>query len=224
VTVQAKIDLFKNDITKQILSHEQIFQRHIIEAENFFFVEYLKDRYKEYEIRSLLADHFQVHINEVIFVGSSKLGFSLKPSNLFNSFDYKFNLTKINKDKSDIDVAIISESLFNRLGVRIFDYTDSLRIKWRENEYYFGEKIHELEVPVCFKYFEYFSKGWFRPDMKPRGFEICEKETFEKLKNKLFHLSRRKVRVGIYKDWFFFKNYHLNNLKALILRIKSEVL
>jgi hypothetical protein len=187
-------------------------------------VDYLKDLEKEYLIRSIIANHLGVHINEVIFVGSAKLGFSLNPTNLFNKFDSKYEISRINKDKSDLDIAIVSYDLFEYISKGIFNYTDSFRFNWKENEFYFGDKLTRFSVPINYKYFEYYSKGWFRPDFKPRGYEFCPKESYETLKRKIFYEFKRKMSLGIYKDWFYFKNYHINNLNTLSMRVQSEII
>ncbi len=221
---EQKIKELKFDLVKGRLTYEEIFQKHIVDGNTYFFKSFLGDIAKEYQIKSLIADFLGIHIHEVIFVGSAKLGYSLNPKNLFNEFDSKFKISRINKDKSDLDIAIISPSLFKSISKNIFDYTDAFQNKWDDNEYYFGDKLNGFKVPICFKYFEYFSKGWFRPDMKPRGYDFCVKNSFEDLKKSIFENLRRKIGLGIYQDWHFFKHYHINNLKRLSYRVKTETL
>lgn len=224
MTIRKKIDELKLDLIKDRLSHEEIFQRHIVDGGTYFFTEVIRDINKEYKTKTLIADFFGVHIHEVVFVGSGKTGFSLNPKNLFNEFDAKFRATSLTRDKSDIDIAIISSTLFDSLSVSIFDYTDSFKNKWSENEFYKGEKLKEFDVPICYKYFEYFSRGWFRPDMKPKGFELCSKGTYQELKRTLYHQYGRKIGIGIYKNWAFFKDYHMHNLKSLYFKVKTEII
>lgn len=222
--IQEKIADFKNDLIKENLTHEQIFQRHIVDGKSYFFHDILNDYQREYKTRSLIASYLNVHIQEVIIVGSSKLGYSLSPDNLFRPFDSKFVKSKQLKDKSDIDVAVISNSLFEDLSKRIFEYTNSFKVKWDENEYYFGHKKNLYGIPIYLKYFEYFSKGWFRPDMKPKGFEFCIKDGYQGLKSKIFSHFNRSLGLGVYKDWYYFKHYHIANIKTLSHRIKSDIL
>ncbi|MEQ9377066.1 MAG: hypothetical protein RIG68_17885 [Imperialibacter sp.] len=219
-----KISELKDDLTSRHLSHEEIFQKHIVDGDTYFFQSVLGDKSKEYQVKSLIAGYLGVHIHEVIFVGSAKLGYSLNPKNLYREFDSKFRSTRLTKDKSDLDIAVVSNSLFNSISHSIFEYTDAFRDKWTQNEYYFGGKEDAFGVPICFKYFEYFSKGWFRPDMKPKGYEFCITKTFEQMKKELFDNFRRKTGLGIYQDWYFFKNYHINNLKALSYRVETEII
>jgi len=224
MTTLAKINDLKSDLVRGYLSYDEIFQKHIVDGNTFFFQSFLGDVSKEYKAKTIIADYLGVHIHEVIFVGSAKLGFSLNPRNLFNEFDSKFQMTKLNKDKSDLDIAIVSTRLFDHISKNIFDYTDAFRNKWDDNEYYNGERLNDFNVPICFKYFEYFSKGWFRPDMKPRGYEFCIKNSYEDMKRTLFENFKRKVGLGIYQDWHFFKHYHINNLKSLSYRVKTDTI
>jgi hypothetical protein len=219
-----RIQELKGDLTVGKLSYEEIFQKHIVDGNTYFFSSVISDNSKEYQTKSLIASYLGVHIHEVIFVGSAKLGYSLNPKNLYNKFDSKFQATKQNKHKSDLDIAVISNALFNNIGHNIFDYTDSFKNKWFDSEYYFGERLKEFNVPIYFKYFEYFTKGWFRPDMKPKGYEFCVSKTFEELKKELFSSFKRKTGLGIYQDWHFFKHYHINNLKALAYQVKTDVI
>ena len=224
MTIQNRIQCLKSDLQKSTLSHEEIFQKHIVNGDNYFFSEIIKDLDREYKIKSVIAEYLGTHINEVVFVGSCKLGYSLKPKNMFNEFDFQFKQTSIRKDKSDLDIAIISSTLFDSIGKSVFNYTDSFKNKWTENEYYKTESITDFNVPICYKFFEYYSKGWFRPDMRPRGFEFCVKNSFEELKRLLYKEFNRKVGIAIYKDWFYFKDYHINNLKILSHRVKTDII
>lgn len=224
MTIQNKIDELKLDLIKDRLSYEEIFQRYLVDGNTYFFSTFIGDTNKEYKTKSLIADFFGVHIHEVVFVGSGKTGFSLNPKNLFNEFDNKFRSSNIIKDKSDLDIAIISPNLFDALSESIFNYTDSFKNKWTENEYYNGNKLEAFDVPICYKYFEYFSKGWFRPDMKPMGFEFCVNNSYQELKRKLYIEYGRKIGIGIYKNWYFFKDYHVNNLKNLYYKVKTDII
>ena len=225
MNIAYKITELKQDLTKGLLSNEEIFQRHIVDGSTYFFNDVIRDNLKEYTTKSIIANAFDVHIHEVVFVGSAKLGYSLNPKNLFNPFDLKFTNTKANRDKSDLDIAIVSSKLFDKIGDSIFDYTDSYTSKWKANEYYSEmEAQKKFDVPVCYKHFEYYAKGWFRPDFKPTGFDFCEKGTYQELKRLLFSQYKRKIAIAIYKNWHFFKEYHMRNLKSLHYLVKTEPL
>ncbi|GHA71068.1 hypothetical protein [Pontibacter akesuensis] len=221
MTTEDKINIFKQDITSARLTQEQLFQKHIVDGRCHYFTHILKDEEKEYKLRQLVADYLDVYIHEVIIVGSAKLGFSISPKKLFHHFDTKFRMTRQWKDKSDIDVAVICEELFEGVGRNVFKYTNSLKDQWDSNEYYREGKFN---VPVNYRYFEYFSKGWFRPDFKPRGFEISNLKSFEAFKKETTKLVDRKVTIAIYKNWFYFMNYHTDNLNEISHKKETSTL
>jgi|SRR5579871_153778 len=221
MTITARIESFKSDIRQSKYSSEQIFQKHVIDGPAYFFENYFKDPSIENTTKSIIANAFSVHVRETIFVGSGKLGFSLKPGNVFNGFDTAFHLTKLNKDRSDLDVAIVSNNLFETLGKKMYNYTAAYKEKWKHNEYYDLEKMRQFSVPICYKYFEYHTKGWFRPDFKPQGFECCTNGSYQNLKGDLYLRLKRKVGIAIYQNWFYFMDYHLSNIDDLKLKLNS---
>lgn len=218
------IEILKSDLRKQKLTLEEVFQKHIIDGENFLFKYKLNNSELEYEVRSLIATALRVHIHEVIIVGSAKTGYSLSPKKLFNTFDQEFDKSKKNKDKSDLDIAIVSTELFDFIGRNMFEFTDSYQKKWEFNDYYDASNTSQFTVPINYKFFEYYTKGWFRPDFMPIGYDFCEVDSYPKLKQKVQSITGRKLALGIYRDWYFFKNYHIDNLNKLMIASKRELL
>lgn len=224
MNIDSKIKSLKQDLIRQRLSLEELFQKYIIDGDTYFFSSIIQDIELEYKIRTIISNALGVHINQVKIVGSGKLGFSLNPKNLFNPFDNLFNQTNLKKDKSDLDIAVISPDLFNFIGKSLFEFTNSYRDKWEFNEYYDLETAKRFDVPICFKFFEYYTKGWFRVDFKPIGFDFCEEENFEQLKQKVQSKTGRKLGLGIYQDWYYFKYYHMNNLIYLKSKVKTDII
>lgn len=138
---------------------------------------------QHYELKEEVSDHFQLHPNEVYVVGSAKLGFSIAPAKRFRPFC----------DESDIDLAIISDTLFDRVWQELFDY-ENTQSSW----------------PTKGAFVQYFFRGWIRPDKFPRAtsfpFSNEWTEFFRELTN-----SRRygdiKISAGIYRNWKFFEDY-----------------
>ena len=83
------LEEFKNDLSA--LTSLQIFRKYILNGEC-----YLLNNDLHFHIREDVCEQFSVEFNDVVMVGSGKLGFSLKPSKRFASFS----------DDSDIDIAI----------------------------------------------------------------------------------------------------------------------
>lgn len=222
--IKDRINHLKKDLLNEKLSMEQLFQKHVVDIPTYFFSEILNDTAKEYKIRELVANALEVHINEVLVMGSAKLGYSLSPKKTYRDFDHIYNQTRAKKDKSDLDIAIISNDYFSDVSIKLYQFSNSYRTKWKANEYYNGAKLRDFDVPINHKLFEYHIKGWFRPDFKPIGFEFCINKTFEELKKEILHLTGRKTGLAIYKNWFYFKSYHIENLNRLQSSMKTEIL
>ncbi len=217
--IKERIKALKTDLIEKDFSVEKVLQKHILEIEPYLFT--IEEKDMEYDIRILISEALGVHLNDVVIVGSSKIGYSLSPRKLYNEFDQIYNKTKKLKHKSDIDIAVVSPVLFNKLNKTLYNFTNGLSEDWIENEYY---KEGRFEIPINYMFFKYTYKGWFRPDLKPSGFEICKKGNFEELKRDIQELTGRKLGLGIYKNWYFFKNYHMANLQALKLRSETEII
>ncbi len=56
------------------------------------------DEAEHMRVRTEVAGHFGIHPNQVVVVGSARLGFSIAPQKRYKSFD----------DSSDIDLAIVA--------------------------------------------------------------------------------------------------------------------
>src|SRR5882757_9909968 len=105
------LGFFKTDIKQGKLTAEEIFEKYLIKSPTYFFEKnYRTNPLKENSIKSIVSKAFSVNLNEILIVGSGKLGFSLKPKNLFNEFDLLYTTSKLNKDKSDLDIAVVSNS------------------------------------------------------------------------------------------------------------------
>lgn len=218
--VENRIIELKKDLSKTEFDLEQVLQKHVIDINSFLFDNSNSDL--EYRIRNIIAKSLGVHLNEVVIVGSAKIGYSLSPKKLYHQLDSKYHQTKRKKDKSDIDIAVISPSLFENLKKIMYDFTDGLKLDWDSNEYYSDPS--KFNIPINYLFYQYSYKGWFRPDFRPRGFEICKNGSFEELKREIYQLTKRKLGLGIYQDWHFFKSYHLKNLELLRMQSKTDLI
>ena len=110
---------FKNDLIS--LSPDDFYYKHIVKSSVWYFTEYLGMKSNELvdgmdEFKQIVSKNFHINFHNVQIVGSAKTGFSLSPNRLLEPFAF------LDDDNvSDIDVAIISDKLFN-------DYWDKLRI------------------------------------------------------------------------------------------------
>ena len=104
-----------------------------------------------YDFRKRIAEKFEINFHEVFITGSAKLGFSPHKR---KSFDYD----------SDIDVAIISAALYERVMFSIHKY----QMELRDNR----KAVSLEELRGYHKFLEYGAIGWMRPDLLPTSFRV----------------------------------------------------
>lgn len=214
-------EAFVNDIVR-LPSIERVFQKHIIDGPSYFFKNVAQKIDDEYQLRDELAKSINVNINDVIIVGSAKLGFSIKSKEL-NLFDAKFESTKALSDRSDIDIAIINKEFFDKTTRHIFSLSrryDKAWIdqNWTRNDFY--RHIEDDEDSIFQRYCKYVAMGWLRPDLLPLQYHNNAPwgDTVTKWKRKYL---QRKISVGIYSDWFYLKNYQIKSLETLKSKIEG---
>lgn len=156
---------------------------------------------KYYNLKREISTQFPVKSkSNIIVVGSSKLGFSIAPRKRFRDI----------QDDSDIDVAIIDEELFDSYWERLFEFNINIRSR------------SEREEELYQKFLQYFFKGWLRPDLFPFNFK-GKREWFDFFNGISYkEYDKRKVTAAIYKNEYFFKKYHEENVKALREELKNE--
>ena len=210
-----------SDLTST-LPIEQLFQKHLVDGQNFFFNDFLKDPNSEYELRHDLAKALSISINDTVIVGSAKLGFSVKTEE-FKSFDFDFRKSADPKDKSDIDIAVVNRRLFERISEEIFHLSrhfdkDWISENWRVNRY------NKQPSNIFCKYILYLAKGWLRPDLMP-SLRLAQAE-WQGVCNAWYKkLGSRKISVGLYSDWSYLKHYQMDNLEMLRMKFTGlEVL
>jgi hypothetical protein len=143
----------------------QVVEEHILGGETYAF---RKRPILMNEIQRHLTARLPVTAENIIIVGSAKTGFSLNPDAYFNPFT----------DDSDIDVAIIDESLFDEIWFTLLNWhyprryigLDHINSRWvghRQKEIYWGwltpDKIRYegLYFPSALKRFRDLTTAWF---------------------------------------------------------------
>ena len=187
-----------------------VVQQYLIEGSSYYFENNHNDN-EEFNFKKELAESLNIHIRDIAIVGSAKLGFSIKPEEsnsglyLYKSFD--FNYTQDNsEEKSDIDIAIISSSLFDKQLLELYKYTRSYKdlSGFRGNSY----APHSKSIV----------KGWLRPDRIPKDYNISN--TIDDFRKEYKNKYQRKINFGIYKSWDYFESYHINNIKTLKVNLE----
>jgi hypothetical protein len=144
-----------------------------------------------------------VHVRDIVIVGSAKLGFSLKPEKetdglyLFKEFDYHFKLSSA-KEKSDLDIAIISSSLFDKEIKNLYNYTNFYKdFNW--------DNKRSLA--------NYVLKGRLALRFLPSGLPLTKEINQTQEKYQMNY--GRMVNIEIYKSWHYFESYHQENIISI---------
>lgn len=138
---------------------------------------------QSYSLKNNVCNKFNVDFDNVIIVGSCKLGFSIKQTRRYEDFG----------DDSDIDVAIVSSSLFEKVWKAATDL-----------------KYSRADWPNKNNFFKYLSYGWIRPDKFPKNgnFEFGDEwwDFFKELTASGNH-GPYKIAAGIYYTSYFLEKY-----------------
>ena len=152
---------------------------------------YALNEEQHFTLKERIAAQFSLSAHQDIFlVGSAKLGYSIAPRKRYRPFS----------DTSDIDIAIVSHDLYQRVWHEAHTYADS-GADWLKKE----------------KFQEYISWGWIRPDMLPRSPTF----SFSKDWSDFFRELQRsrafgpyKVAGALYHDMHFLTQYQRRAVTA----------
>lgn len=158
-----------------------------------------QDREHEYyEFRKRISKKWNVMYHDVHITGSAKLGFSVIKQKQFDL-------------NSDIDVAIISNPLFDEFMALISDFQWSLRNK--------NITLDANEIKEYHFFLEYAAIGWLRPDKLPLSISVNNKilkndwfSFFQSISNNNSEVGNYRVAAGIFKNYQSFETYTLDGL------------
>ncbi|MFT6443447.1 MAG: hypothetical protein ACJASM_003008 [Salibacteraceae bacterium] len=179
---------------------DTVVQKHIVDGTTFFFDQIRKG--EEFDFKKDIAEIIDVHIRDIVIVGSGKLGFSLKPNNSENGLylykEFDSNYKEDNElEKSDLDVAIVSSVLFDKEIKNLYDHTDFYRNGWSNRS----------------SLAKYSLKGRLAIRFLPIDFPMT-KEVL-KAQEKYQMEYGREINIEIYKSWYYFETYHRENIKNI---------
>lgn len=158
-----------------------------------------------YEFRERIAKKFEINFHEIFITGSAKLGFSPHKKKLF---DYD----------SDIDIAIISAALYDRIMSSIHDF----QMELRENR----KTVTYAELKKYHKFLEYGAIGWMRPDLLPTSFRVRQLKNdwfdfFDSISHGRSQVGNYQCTAGAFKSYAHLESYTLSGLRSL--RTKLQV-
>ena len=152
-----------------------------------------------YDFREQIATHWDVGFQEVLILGSGKLGYSYHKDSVFS-------------DESDIDVAIINQNLFEGFyqEIRNFQYRMESGL----------ELLTSYEKTEYKRFQSYMIKGWMRPDILPAKItgKLSKDEWFSYFKSISYNnnlAGNYKVSAGLFKNFDYMECYYTNSIKKL---------
>lgn len=190
--VLTRMERFKGDLTD--LSPLQMIRKHVIYGDCAAITQA-----QYFDLRSEVAERYEVHPNEVLVVGSAKLGFSIAPNKRYRHF----------ADTSDIDVVIVSSKLFDQIWRSVYHF-------WSQGGYW--------ERAGHFK--KYLFQGWIRPDKLPPASTFLFANEWWAFFNQLSasgKYSMYKIAGALYRDWYFLEAYQLRGISACVDGLTEEV-
>lgn len=186
-------DLVKQDSDDKVLD---FCRKRVIHGTPFVF-DGKEDNY--YLFRKSISTQFDVPFHEIYIVGSAKLGFSPHKQKAFDL-------------DSDVDVAIVSGTLFSKIMEGIRGYQMELRSSRR--------KVTVQELTMYHQFLEYVALGWIRPDKLPLSFQLRELknkwfEYFESISYGRSEIGNYKVAAGVFSSYHHLEMYLVSGMKDL---------
>lgn len=184
---------------KQQITDEQLLdfsRKYVLHGTPFVF-QGRDDDY--YEFRKRISNKFSIPFHEVYITGSGKLGFSPFKRKVF---DYD----------SDIDIALISPSLFEVIMKDISGYQMSFRKARRV--------VSENELKMYHEFLEYVALGWIRPDKLPISFQMGTFKNdwfkfFQSISYGNSEVGNYKISAGVFKSYEHLEEYIVDGLKGI---------
>lgn len=168
------VDRFKSDLT--ILDSNQMVDRWLLTGSCSVI-----DDGTTHSVADAIAKHFEIEYTSIMVVGSARLGFSIKSTRRYEPFG----------EESDVDVAIVSTELFERVWKEAYEY-DRSGAFWPEKG----------------GFRKYLSRGWIRPDLLPAQDTFQFSKGWWPFFNSLqFPRCPYKIAAGIYHSPFFLRAY-----------------
>lgn len=176
------------------------YMKYLLRADNWYFEKILNVDENNIlhavdDFKMMVSDALDIGFNNVVMVGSGKIGFSLSPEKFLKPFSDEGD------NKSDVDIAIISTQMFDYFW-RLFRASYNITNK---------------------KYYKYISRGIYRgyiSDMDLLNIDDCRVAWLELSNKATKSLQRRmyfkhEIHYRIYRDWKDMEEYHIQTIEQL---------
>ncbi len=170
------IEEFKTDLSS--LTPERVFRKHILLSNSQVLTD---DQY--FQLKESISEKYSVNFTDVVMVGSAKLGFSIKPGRRWGEFG----------DDSDIDIAIVSRSLYEKYWKLLYQYSSNGG---------YWPRLGEFQ--------KFFFRGWIRPDKLPPGHLFKEANEWWEYFNAITQAGEfgaYPIKAGLYHSWNFLESF-----------------
>jgi len=173
---ETRINALKTDIMSAKTVNE-IVQKHLIQPYPIIFPEETHN-----SLCREIATNFGINPHDCVLVGSSKLGYSVKPARQWGFFN----------DESDVDIALVSDKLFDQVWKEALRYSES-------GGYWPSKNI----------FTKYLFQGWIRPDKFPPDSDYGFAKQWWEFYNNLSAKPEYglPIKAGIYRDINFLEIY-----------------
>lgn len=189
------------------LDERRFYLKHIVRSDNWYFENVLACPRENLakisdDFRMTISESLGVIFNNVMLVGSGKIGYSLSPTDkLFAPFSVDGKDRKDRKP-SDLDVAIISEELFHQYWA-LFRQHYASKHSWLYKGYIYNGI-----------YRGYINEPWIHTvEGCRREWAEMAAESKKRLTNSLF--IQNEVNYRIYRNWSDFEEYNYKNIEKI---------
>lgn len=173
--IDERRQLFRQNLA-ELPDDMAVVRRHVLHGAPFAL-----DEEGSFALADEISTHWGVHPNrDVYLVGSAKLGFSINPKKRWLPF----------RNESDIDIAVVSERLFE--------------IRWNEIDVYAGLPDSWEDRSACQRSV---ASGWIRPDYLPGAMADDWFEFFRRIQNTGTYAGGIGIRAGLYYSMEFLERY-----------------
>lgn len=208
------LDEIKKDLRE--LTSKQFYIKHIIRSDNWYLQNYLGKNPDEVirlldDYRLIISENMGVSMNSIMMVGSGKIGYSLSPPDSIHPENTKlfepFNDDEMVRKVSDLDIAIISNDIFQKYwGL----FRKSFKMKYITT---YSHVYQEL-------YRGYINE---RNIMEVDGCRVEWNKTAsiskKRIHDELYFIHD--ISFRIYRSWEDFEDYNIQNIEKLKKRIES---
>lgn len=179
--IESRIDDFKRALT---LDSDD---GNVVRSQILHGASYAIQEDEAYKIAEAVGNHWGVHPNQdIYFVGSAKMGFSISPNKRWKRFG----------NTSDLDIAVVSSQLFEQYWYSIEKYAATVS-SWPDRQEYMARV----------------ASGWLRPDLFPGSMADEWFEFFREVQNKQRYAGGIKIAAGVYYNMSFLELYQSRAVK-----------